>query len=328
MSAPAGDLVYLSQADVEATGIGMPEIIDALEAAFREKAAGHVEMPPKPGIHPGEGDNFIHAMPASIPALGSVGIKWVSGYPNNKRLGLPYISGLLILNDPATGLPIAVMDCVWITAMRTAAASALSARYLARTDSARLAVLGCGVQGHSHLEALLVVLPSLRELRAYDVDPARAADLVETAGERYGLAARAVHDPHEAVDGADVVVTAGPILHVPHATIRGGWLSAGVFVSAVEFDSYFHPEAFAEIDKFTTDDLPQLEQFREMGYFQHFPPVHAELADLVSGRLPGRTSISERTLACNLGLALDDMAVAPLVLRRARERGLGVTLAR
>jgi hypothetical protein len=99
-------LLYLSQDDVKAVGLTMAEIIDALEIAFREKGKGLTEMPPKPGIHPGGGDNFIHAMPAYIPAMKSAGVKWVSGFPENHKMGLPYITGLLILNDPESGLPI------------------------------------------------------------------------------------------------------------------------------------------------------------------------------------------------------------------------------
>jgi len=125
-------VLYLSQADVISVGLRMAEIIGLLETAFQEKGNGRVEMPPKPGIHPGGGDNFIHAMPAYIPAMASAGVKWVSGFPENHRRNLPYISGLLILNDVETGLPISVMDCSWITAMRTAAATAVAARRLGR----------------------------------------------------------------------------------------------------------------------------------------------------------------------------------------------------
>ena len=107
-----GSLLYLSREDVEATHLPMLEVIDALETMFKEKGDGRTEMPPKPGIHP-RADSFIHAMPAYIPGLQSAGIKWVSGYPGNREKGLPYISGLIILNDPDTGVPIAVMDCTW-----------------------------------------------------------------------------------------------------------------------------------------------------------------------------------------------------------------------
>ena len=130
-----GKILYLSRADVEHTNVSMSEVIDALAVAFREHGLGHTEMPPKPGIHT-QPDAFIHAMPAYIPALHSAGLKWVGGYPTNQAKGLPYISGLLILNDDETGIPLAVMDCSWITAMRTGAASALSARSTAGWQAA------------------------------------------------------------------------------------------------------------------------------------------------------------------------------------------------
>jgi len=317
---------YLSRADVEAAGVTVGEVIDALEAAFLEKGHGRVEMPPKPGVHPGGGDNFIHAMPASIPAMAAVGLKWISGYPGNQARGLPYITGLLILNDPDTGIPISVMDATWITGIRTAAASAVSARRLARPDSSSLAILGCGVQGTFHVDALRAVLPGIASVRAYDPDTARAADFAAGVRARHGVAVTVVADPEAAVRGADVVVTAGPILRTPHATIRAGWLAAGAFASAVDFDSYWHPDALRELDLFTTDDRAQLEHFREIGYFRDIPPVAADLGELVAGTRPGRTSDRQRTMACNLGLALDDVAVAPLVLRAAEQRGLGTVL--
>jgi ornithine cyclodeaminase/alanine dehydrogenase len=250
----------------------------------------------------------------------------VSGFPGNAGRGLPYISGLLVLNDPDTGIPTTVMDCTWITAMRTGAASALSARYLARPESRILGVLGCGVQGRTHVEALRLVLPRLAALRAYDVDPARAARFVAEMAARHGLEAVAVGSPREAVTGSDVVVTAGPILKVPHATIKAGWLDPGAFAAAVDYDSYWDAGALAEVDKFTTDDTNQLLRTREAGYFQGVPPIHADLGELVTGRKPGREGAEERTMACNLGLAIDDMAVASLVAAAAMERGLGIVL--
>ena len=219
-------LLYLSQADVVAAGLSMAEIIDALEAAFRAKGEGRTEMPPKPGVHPGGGNNFIHAMPAYIEDLKSAGVKWVSGYPENHKRGLPYITGLLIYNDVATGLPLAVMDCVWITAKRTGAASAIAARRLARPESSVMGMLGCGVQGRSHAEAFKVLFP-IKKIMAYDQDPAGAARYAQEIGQSLGVEVVPVKTPREAVRGCDIVVTAGPILKVPHATIQAGWLGEG-----------------------------------------------------------------------------------------------------
>jgi len=318
-------LLYLSQADVESVGLTMAEIIDLLETAFKEKGVGCVEMPPKPGIHPGEGDNFIHAMPAYIPAMNSAGVKWVSGFPQNHRRGLPYITGLLILNDPETGIPVSVMDCVWITAMRTAAATAVAARRLARSDSSVLGILGCGVQGRTNTEALQVLFP-LERVMAYDVKPEAIDSFARFVTTGFDLEVVPVDHPREAVTGCDLVVTAGPILKKPHATIQAGWLEEGAFASLVDFDSYWHPAALKEADKFCTDDVPQLEHYRQVGYFQDIPPIHADLGELVTGRKPGRQTARERTMACNLGLAMDDMAVAPTLYQRAVEQGIGTWL--
>jgi ornithine cyclodeaminase/alanine dehydrogenase len=319
-------LLYLSQNDVATVGIPMADIVSRLEIAFREKGRGRVEMPPKPGIHPGPPDSFIHAMPAYIPALKSAGVKWVSGFPENPAQGLPYINGLLILNDPETGLALSVMDCVWITAMRTGAATALSAKYLARPDAAVVGILGCGVQGRTNVEALNVVF-KLKRVMAYDVNPQARQSYVQEITGRFGIETVGVDDPRKAVSGCDIVVTAGPILKTPHATIKAGWLDHGAFASLVDFDSYWEPAAMQEAGLFCTDDTAQLRYYQSVGYFKAIPPVHADLGELVAGTKPGRQDPKQRTMAANLGLALDDMAVAPLVYQKACQLGLGTWLA-
>jgi ornithine cyclodeaminase/alanine dehydrogenase-like protein (mu-crystallin family) len=319
-----GELLYLSLADVVATGVTMREVIDSVETMFREKGAGRVEMPPKPGVHPLP-NSFIHAMPAYIPALNAVGMKWVSGYPQNQSKGLPYINGLLILNDPETGIPVAVMDCMWITAARTGAATAVAAKYLARPDSRTIGILGCGVQGKSNLQALCEVF-MVERVFAYDIDSEVASKFTAACSTELKVEVVRVETPREAVVGCDIVVTAGPILRTPHATIKTGWLEPGAFASLVDFDSYWSPEALGEIDKFCTDDLPQLEHYRTLGYFKNIPAIHGELAEIITGARHGRENSTERTLSCNLGIALDDIAVAPLVFKRALELGVGTRL--
>ena len=316
--------LHLSQADASAVGLTMQEIISALEAMFREKAAGRVEMPPKIGIHTMP-DAFIHAMPAAISAKKAAGMKWVGGYPENSKRGLPYITGLLILNDYETGMPIAVMDGTWITAQRTGAATALAAKYLACPESETLGMLGCGVQGRSNIEALILLF-QLKKVFAYDKDFERAASYAREVRSQFGIEAQPVSAPEKAVTPSDIVVTAGPILRKPHATIKAGWLREGGFASLVDFDSYWDSAALAQVDKFCTDDVAQMNHYRDLGYFQHIPPIYAELAELVTGVKPGRQRSGERTIACNLGLALDDIAIAPLIYERALAKGIGTWL--
>jgi ornithine cyclodeaminase/alanine dehydrogenase len=318
------ELLYLSHSDVVSAGPGMAEIIAALEGMFREKAEGRVEMPPKIGIHTMP-DAFIHAMPASIPARKAAGMKWVAGYPDNSKRGLPYVTGLLILNDPETGIPVALMDCTWITAQRTGAATAVAAKYLARSESSTVGILGCGVQGRSNLEALKVIFP-LKKAYAYDKHADRAARYAEEMSRQLGIEVVPVSHPKQAVVASDMVVSAGPILRIPHATIQRDWFREGAFASLVDFDSYWHPDVLHEADKFCTDDVPQLLHYRELGYFQNIPAIYADLGELVTGRKAGREKPEERTIACNLGLALDDIAVAPLICERALGKGIGTWL--
>ncbi len=321
----AQKLLYLSRADVEAVNLDMATIINLLETAFREKGHGRVEMPPKPGIHTLP-DAFIHAMPAYIPSMKSAGIKWVSGYPENFKRGLPYITGLLILNDAETGMPYAVMDCTWLTAFRTGAATALAAKYLARPASETAGILACGVQGRTNLEALACLFP-LKRAYAYDILPEAQEKFVAEMSAKFKFEIIGVQEPKQAVVDSDLVVSSGPILKHPTPTIQAGWLRPGAYGSAVDFDSYFSGPALAQMDRISTDDHAQFRYYKSVGYFQQTPDPYADLGELAAGLKPGRQSPQERTLAINLGLAMDDMAVAPEIYRRAVERGLGTWLA-
>jgi ornithine cyclodeaminase/alanine dehydrogenase-like protein (mu-crystallin family) len=316
--------VYLSRGDVESLEITMPQIIDALIEMFREKGEGRVEMPPKPGIHTRK-DAFIHAMPAYIPVMNVAGIKWVSGYPGNQSKGLPYITGLLILNDPETGIPIAVMDCTWITAMRTGAATAVAAKYLAGQESSSAGIIACGVQGRSNLEALSCIF-KLRTVKAYDIFPEIARNFSREMSDKLGIRIEPVEKLEDAVKGLDIVVTSGPILKNPDPPIPAGWLKPGSFASLVDFDSYVQGAALKEADKITTDDHSQMNYYRESGYFRNTPDAYADLGEIVAGKKPGRESSTERIISINLGLALDDMATAKLVYRKAMELGKGTVL--
>lgn len=316
--------LYLSRQQIESLEVTMQEVIDSLEKMFVEMGNGRVEMPPKPGIHP-RPDAFIHAMPAYIPSMNAVGMKWVSGYPENWRLGFNYINGLLILNEANTGIPTAVMDCTWITAVRTGAATALSAKYLARKESSTVGIIACGVQGRSNLEALACMFP-LQKVKAYDLVPEVANNFADEMEKRLEIEIEVVDHVKDAVAGLDMVVTSGPILKNPKPTIQPGWLQEGAFASLVDFDSYWTGAAQAEADKIATDDISQMEYYRGAGYFQQTPRAYADLGEIIAGKVPGRESANERILGVNLGIALEDIATASLIYQRAREQHIGTYL--
>lgn len=149
---------------------------------------------------------------------------------------------------------------------------------------------------------------------------------VDEMSEKLDLEIIPVEKPIEAVRESDLVVTSGPILKHPEPTIQSGWLKAGGFASAVDFDSYWSADALAEMDKISTDDHAQFKYYRSVGYFQDTPDPYADLGEIVIGSVPRRERVDERIIAINLGLAIDDMAVAPEIYRRAIEMGIGVEL--
>lgn len=193
------EVLYLSREDVEGLGLRMVEIIDAMRQMFKEKGEGKTQMPLKPELRAIR-DGVMHAMPAYIPNLDAAGIKWVSGFPQNRGKGLPYVNGLIILNDPQTGLPVAIMDCTWITAMRTGAATAVAAKPLARRDSSTVGIVACGVQGRSNLEAISSIF-EIEMVRVYDIKPEIADRYADQMGEKLGLEIEPVRSVREAVGG-------------------------------------------------------------------------------------------------------------------------------
>ena len=319
------NLLYLSRLDVEAAEVSMSEVIRVVEAVFVEKGNHRVEMPPKPGIHPLQ-DAFIHAMPAFLPSMGAAGLKWVSGFPENILRGLPYISGLLILNDPQTGIPLSVMDCTWITAMRTGAATAVAAKYLARSESRTLAICGCGVQGRSNLESLKIVFPKLARVQAYDVRSGDGGCLLSGRRSTVGPRCGGMHNPREACREADIIVTAGPISKHPTPVIEREWLRDGAFLAPLDLDSYVKPEVFAAATKYFTDDLEQQQYFKKVGYFANLREPDGDLGELLCGKISGRAQENELIVVMNVGLAIEDIATAMVVYQQAKAKGLGVSL--
>jgi ornithine cyclodeaminase/alanine dehydrogenase-like protein (mu-crystallin family) len=322
------ELLYLSRADVEGLGLSMREVLRAVDDGFAAKGRGLTEMPPKPGIH-ARPDCFIHAMPAYVREPEVAGLKWVGGYPPNPAKGLPYITGLLVLNDPETGVPLAVMDCAWITAMRTGASAGISAKYLARPDGKVAAIVGCGVQARPSLAALVETLPALADVRCYDLLPEAVASFIAEMGAAFpALRFTACLGAAEAVQEADVAVTAIPIVTEPAPELDAGDLREGALAVSLDYDSAWTSAAMRGCDKFCADDVPQLLATRDHGvYFGGIPEeIHADLGELAAGLKPGRENAGERIFSMNMGIAVDDMVTAKALYELAKERGAGTRL--
>ena len=304
-------LLFLSRAEVAGLLPDVPAQLDLVEHAYRALAAGRVELPPKPGVHPRK-DSFLHAMPAYLRDEDVVTLKWVGGYPANKKKGLPYISGLIVVNDAETGLPVAVMDGAEITAARTAAASGVCVRRFAPAGWRRATILGCGEQGLFHARLLRALEPGV-EIRAWDPHPERIA--------RLGDLAEPAASWEDALAGAEVVVTAGPIVEDPPSPLRSGQLGERWLALPIDFDFYVGAEAAAAADLFLADDVSQFEYYREQGHFQGWPAPAGNVGEGL-----GREGSPARVLCCNLGIGALDAAFAHAVLERARVDGAGTEL--
>jgi ornithine cyclodeaminase/alanine dehydrogenase len=251
-------------------------------------------------------------MPAYLRDEDVVTLKWVGGYPANKERGLPYITGLIVVNDAETGLPVAIMDGAEITAARTAAASGVCVRRYAPEGWTRAAILGCGEQGLFHARLLHALNPGV-SVSAWDPHPERI--------ERLAGLAEAATSWDDALAGAEVVVTAGPIVEEPPSPLRSEHLGERWLALPIDFDFYFGPDAVAAADLFLADDVGQFEYYRELGHFQGWPAPEASVGEGLE-----REGAPARVLCCNLGIGALDAAFANAVLERARAAGAGVEL--
>jgi ornithine cyclodeaminase/alanine dehydrogenase-like protein (mu-crystallin family) len=327
-------LRYLSAADVRAAMPAIPERLALAEETLRGLAEG-AELPPKIGVHPRPDGAFAHAMPAFMAggaADGSadrLGMKWVLGFATNDALGLPAIHGLLLLNDPATGVPTAILDAGPITAERTAAISGVAIRAVAPPVAGRaprVALVGAGVQGRSHVPVLGHVLPGL-ELAVFDRDPGRAAALAEEARATHGVAAaRVAASAREAVDGADVVVTAASFVPPPERQVMtNAWLTADALVVPVDYATYCAAEVARAAALFLVDHTGQFLANRDAGNFDGYPDPTAMIGEALAAGTPRPGG---RVVTTHLGTGLADVVFGTAILAAAEARDLGTLLPR
>jgi alanine dehydrogenase len=296
-------------------------------------SAGRASVPDRTGALVPEHEGLLVAMPGYVPSAGVLMTKLVSLYPRNAGTALPTHQAVIVTCDPQTGRPAALLDGEVITAMRTGAASALSARLLARPDAAVLAILGTGVQARSHARAVCRVR-QIREIRVAGRDRARSSAIAAELAAELGVVTRGAASYAEALDGADIAC--GTTAEGDPA-IRRAWLSPGVHITSVRFGG-------RELDDATVADAlvcvetrrAALAPFPAGSVDLHEPiragvidekHVHAELGELVAGTRPGRTADDQITLYKSVGVAVQDAAAAALVLRAARERGVGTEIA-
>ena len=316
-------LLYLPRDAVASLGVSASRMADVIEELLRLAAAGGARSAPKAALPIADGRLF-QAMVAHADEPGYGAAKIIGLAQDNVARGLAHISALIVLQDGASGAPLAVMDGGWITEVRTAALTLVAARRLARDDAAVIGFVGCGAQARSHLDALGAEFP-LREVRAYSRSPASSATLAELARAR-GLDAATVSEPRAAVAECGLVVTTVPAVPGLRAFVNADWLAPGAFASLVDLGRSWLPEPMSRVDRLVIDDREQEAHAAVPLIDERL--VSADLRELVNGKAVGRARAHERTVFVFRGMALADLAAAVLVYERAREEGVGELLAR
>ena len=326
MAPTAPRQLVLDRAAIEAVAPPIAEIVDIVEDTYRMDAAGEVEAPTKIGVHPDRPHSFLHAMPAWVSGGDALGVKWISYYPGNTERGWPDSSGLIVLNDPEHGLPVAIMEGMWITLVRTAACGAVAARHCVRGEPKRLGLVGCGGLGHWSVRVFGAVFPGIEEFRVASRTEAsrnRFCDEMSTMG---SWTLRPVDRLEDAVRDMDIVVSSVP--QGSERPLKGAWWTPGTLAIPLDVLSAWDDEAFTRLDRLVTDNYEGLQGIiRQRRPGLVLPEDWASFGDVVTGRSPGRTNSDERIMAIPTGVASVDMTLAWEIYRRARDAGVGSEIA-
>ena len=320
-------LLYLSKEDCIAHTPDLDQVLATVKGALVEHGHKRYEMPAKVGVHPFE-ETFYHAMPSYTPANMTCGIKWIEGYPKNPHTyGLPQTTGLIILNDILTGLPTCVMDCTWVTALRTPATTILSALEL-HPDAETLMMVGCGVQGTQHIRFFLHALKKLKRIYVYDsYKPAEdklVATYTEIAPHVMFLQGKSFE---EMTKNADIICTATKFVKTPSRLVKAEWAQKGQTYLPQESFSVVEPELGQICDRFITDSIDEAKLFDAMGYFPlGLPHVDCETGEMLAGLKPGRENKDQIVICNNIGMSVVDLAVAKVIYDNALVAGAGFVL--
>ena len=311
--------------------ISMNEVIEAVEAAFREKALGHAQMPPKVYLIYEQYGGDLRVMPSCLERLGVSAVKVVNSHPQNpRRFNLPTVMAVIILVDPATGAPLSIMNGTWITAMRTGAAGGVAAKYLANEKPERVGLVGAGMQARTQLMALLSIYDRIDEVRVWSRSEERRKSYASEMTALYGDRAEIipVETVRDAVVDADIIVTTTPSRK---PLVSDEWISEGIHITCIGADAPGKEELDPAILKRARIFVDDWEQCLHSGEI-NVPiaegiitrdDISGELGEVVAGLRPGRRSPDEITVFTSTGLAVQDAVTAKLVYEKALAKGLG-----
>ncbi len=306
------EIPYLSSEDLDALGITTADQIAAIEAVIKGSADGHVWSAPKAVVIPPDDQRYMMAALAAQDHPSLLAVKTVVLNPENSAKGLPQINGLVTMLDSDTGLPAAILDGNWITAVRTAGLSATAAKYMANPQAKTIGFVGCGVQAHSHLDAFHQLFP-LEELLYFGRGQANQDRLAARAAQ-LGLSSKACKTGQEVASSVDILVTT--VTHTGGAApfLDASGMKPGAFAAVVDLAAPWQRESFGSLDRVIVDDLVQEAALpNKLCDPAH---IHGDLSGLVLGKATGRTHDQDRTAFVFRGHALGDLALSVLAVQK------------
>lgn len=308
----------------------MAECIDVVDAAMQRCAQRQALTPLRTKVDLAEPGHLLGMMPGALDDPPCFGMKLIGYYPNNFTRGLHSHNGVVVLFETETGRPYAIVDASEITAIRTAAASAMATRLLSREASRTLTIMGYGAQGRQHLESMLCVR-DFEQIRIWGRDEGRARDFAQRYGEQFGVTIEPVMDAREAVAGADIICT---VTASPTPIVLGDWLEPGQHHNAVgtsfpgirEFDgaAVARSRLFVDLREGALAQAGEFQMARDEGLFDD-SHILGEIGEVSLGAVAGRTGDDDITMYKSLGLIVQDLAAAHHVYLKAVEQGVGVT---
>jgi ornithine cyclodeaminase/alanine dehydrogenase len=323
------ETLLLSKKDVQRC-LDMPQCLEIVEQVFRAHGEGKVIMPAKLGLSLGESrgwpsyEAFMNAMPAYLGPMDAAGLKWAGGWKQNPRKGLPYVMATILLIDPSSGLLLSVVEGSYITNLRTGAATGVAAKYLAKRNAKTVAIIGAGAQGRMQVRALSCLF-AFAEVRVMDIDPKISERFATEMGEELGLSIHQTMGHQEAVEGADIVVTATVARQI---LVRREWVSPGTFIASVGSYPELDPRIVFEADRVLVDSWAQnkyrgeLSGLVETGEFGD-KDLYGEVGDVVAGKKRGRDDDQQIIVCCLIGMGSQDVGCAHFVYQEAKRRDIG-----
>ena len=328
---PKVEVLVITKGEVEKL-VSRKDVLEAVEAVYRALGTkGQLYQPMKEPIFldPPDNNNFIIAMPAYLKSMNVTGTKWCPCYRNQKP-GIPAVwGGVMVLNDPETGIPFAIMDATAITNMRTAGGHcAVAAKYLAKKNSRVISIIGCGAEGRTGLLAFNDLFP-LEEIRIYDIKPEAMAAFKKEMAKQVSARIVPTNSAPESAEGTDIVLIGTwahePILFEPQ-------IPQGAFVAAMYRFYDLDPKLAEKVDKWVLGDKKSdghliVDRHKwspdALGVAMSWDNVYADMGEIVTGAKPGRENDKERILYTHMGMGAHDIALAQIAYTRAKERGVG-----